>query len=100
MVAEIADEGGAAGIPMLCLVEAFPSVTDTDRLDMLVKHPAVTVLTDEPGEWQALAAAKEITGRVDAASAALWAVDLDVDVLTAQPGLYAGLADGGHVIEI
>jgi hypothetical protein len=39
-------------------------------------------------------------GRLDAASAALAAIDLDVDVLTTQPGLYGGLAGGGPVIGI
>jgi hypothetical protein len=44
--------------------------------------------------------ASAIVGRLDAASAALAAIDRDVDVLTASPGLYGGLAGGGPVIAI
>jgi hypothetical protein len=43
---------------------------------------------------------RDRSGRLDAASAALAAVDLDVALLTAQPGLYGGMADGGPVIPV
>jgi hypothetical protein len=42
----------------------------------------------------------DIVGRLDATSAAFTAFDNRCAVLTRQPGLYAGLADGGPVIPI
>jgi hypothetical protein len=42
----------------------------------------------------------EIVGGLDAASAALAAVDSDVDVLTARPRRYGGMSGGGPVIPI
>jgi hypothetical protein len=75
-------------------------VADSDRLDLLVHHRATVILTDDGADWRALAATYDIVGRLDAASAALAAVDLDVTLLTAQPGLYGGMADGGPVIPV
>jgi hypothetical protein len=100
VIAEIDDEQAAVGLPAYCLVEASWAVTDTDRLDLLVGHRASVLYADDPASWRALAATCGIVGRPDAASAALASIDLDVDVLTAQPGLYAGLAGGGSIIEI
>jgi hypothetical protein len=67
---------------------------------LLVEHRASRLLGDDPANWQALAATYDIVGRLDAASAALAAIDFDIDVLTARPGLYGGLAGGGPVIPI
>jgi hypothetical protein len=39
-IAKVADEGCLFGLPVMCLAEAARSVTDTDRLDLLVNHPA------------------------------------------------------------
>lgn len=100
VIAEVDDEYAAAGLPMLCLVEATRSVVDADHLDLLVNHPAVAVRSPQPGDWQALAAIYHSVGRLDAASAVLAAIDLDCQVLTGQPGLYGGLANGGPVIPI
>lgn len=99
-LAEIDVEDGGAGIPFLCLSEAVPFVTDLDRLQMLVTHPAVRILSDEPWAWRAHAAARDITGRPDAASAAVAAVNEAVGVLTRQPGLYAGIGGGNLAVEI
>jgi hypothetical protein len=100
VIAEVDDEQAAVGLPLLCLVEATHAVADTDRLDLLVNHRATVILADEPADWRALAATYDIVGRIDAASAALAAVDLDVALLTAQPGLYGGMADGGPIIPV
>ncbi|MGC9670942.1 hypothetical protein ACNTMW_30895 [Planosporangium sp. 12N6] len=99
-LAEVADDSGAAGLPILCLAQARWAITDTDRLDLLVNHHATTLLAPDPEDWQALAATYDIVGRLDAAAAVLAAIDHDCDVLTAQPGLYGGLAGGGPVIPI
>jgi hypothetical protein len=93
VLAEVDDEDAAVALPLACLVEAVHAVTDVERLDLLVAHRATVILPDEPATWQALAITYDIVGRTDAASAALAAIDHDVDVLTRQIGLYAGLDD-------
>jgi hypothetical protein len=95
VIAEVDDEDAAVGLPVLCMVEATRTTTDTDRLTLLAQHRACVLLDNVAANWQALAATYEIVGRLDAASAALAAIDLDIDILTAQPGLYGGLAGGG-----
>jgi hypothetical protein len=100
VIAEVDDEQAAVGLPMLCLVEATRAVADTGHLTILVRHQASRLCGDDPSDWEALAATYEIVGRIDAASAALAAIDRDVNVLTAQPGLYRGLAGGGPVIPL
>jgi ABC-type Fe2+-enterobactin transport system substrate-binding protein len=100
VIAEVSDESAAAGLPMLCLVEASRAVADTDQLDLLVSHAATALMDAEAANWQALAATYDTVGRLDAASAVLAAVDFDCDILTSQPGLYAGLAGGGPIIPI
>jgi hypothetical protein len=100
VIAEVADERAAVGLPLLCLAEASRAVADAHLLTLLAGHPASVVCGEEPANWQALAATYAIVGRLDAASAALAAIDQDVSVLTAEPGLYDGLAAGGPVIAI
>jgi hypothetical protein len=98
VIAEVHEEYAVAGLPMLCLVTASSAVTDGDRLDLLVNHPATVVLAPDPGDWRALAVTYDSVGRLDAASAVLAAIDLGCQVLTGQPGMYAGLEGGGPVI--
>ncbi|WP_243715552.1 hypothetical protein [Micromonospora sp. KC207] len=98
VIAEVADEDCHFGVPVMCLAEASRAVADTDRLDLLVNHPAAAVLTVDPVSWRALAFVYDTVGRLDAASALLAAVDNGCNVLTGQPGLYAGLAGGGPII--
>jgi hypothetical protein len=98
VIAEVDDEHAAVGLPVLCLVEATRAIADRERLALLVHHRAGAVIGTDPGDWEALAAMYEIVGRLDAASAAVAAIDGDVSILTAQPGLYGGLAGGGPVI--
>ncbi|MET8909553.1 hypothetical protein [Micromonospora sp. NPDC004551] len=98
VIAEIADEECLFGLPVMCLAEASRAAADGDRLDLLVNHPAATVLDVDPSNWRALAVVYDTVGRLDAAAALLAAVDNDGYVLTGQPGLYAGLAGGGPII--
>jgi hypothetical protein len=100
VLAELVDEDASAALPAVCLVEAVHSVADFERLDLLVQHRATCVLSADPDDWRALAALYDIVGRLDAASAALAALDCGCKVLTRQAGLYAGLAHGGPVITI
>jgi hypothetical protein len=97
-LAEIADDGGAAGLPALCLAEARWMVDDPHHLGVLVEHQATT-LVPAPEDWRALAATNDIVGRLDAASAVLSALDEGCCVLSARPGSYGGLAGGGPIIE-
>jgi hypothetical protein len=99
-LAEINEDDGGVGIPFLCLSDALPAIHDLDQLQILVTHPAVRVLSDEPWSWRAHAATCDIVGRPSAASAALAAMNSGVPVLTRQPGLYAGLADGDLAVAI
>ena len=101
VIAEVADEPGCVfALPILCLVEASRAVADRDRLDLLTNHHAAEIITPDPDAWRALAITHDTVGRLDAATAVLAAIDLGCDVLTAQPGLYAGLVGGGPIIPI
>jgi hypothetical protein len=67
---------------------------------VLVQHPATEVATEERDLWKVLAVTRTMVGPVDVASAALMALDHDVDVATRVPGLYAGLDGGGFVLKL
>ncbi|WP_229069914.1 hypothetical protein [Actinoplanes sp. DH11] len=100
LLVEVDAEDAAVGVPFLCLSEALPYVTDRDRLQLLVTHPAVRIVSDEPWSWQAHAALRDLVGSSDAASAASAAINDEVWVLTRRPGLYAGINDGDLAIPI
>jgi hypothetical protein len=97
--AEVDDDGSLLGLPISCLVEARWRLADAGRLSLLVHHRATELIT-APGDWSALAAALDVAGRQDAASALLAAVQSGCDVLTAHPRRYAALAGGSPVIPI
>ena len=59
-----------------------------------------SVLPVGAGDWLALAAIYNGVAQLGAASAVLAAIDLDCQVLTGQPDLYSGLADGGPIIPL
>lgn len=99
VIAEVAEEGRAVGLPVLCLGEAAHAVADLNRLHLLVHNPICTVINPVV-PWDDLAWAYDSVGRLDAAVAALAAIDADCHVLTAVPGLYAGMPGGGPVIGI
>ena len=101
LLAEIDAAGGAVLLPLLCLVEAATiSPADEHLLDVLVRHPATEIAAEERELWKVLAVTRTIVGAVDVASAALMALDHDVDVATRVPGLYAGLNGGGFVLRL
>jgi predicted nucleic acid-binding protein len=91
VIAEVDDEYGAVALPALCLIEAYRVAADRARLDELVNHPAAVVLDVDPSDWRTVADLAETGGRVDAAVAALVAVDYRATMLTRQPGWYAGI---------
>ena len=101
LLVEIDAEGGAVALPLLCLLEsATVSPGDEHGLDVLIQHAATDVISDDAEQWKALAAVRDTVGRVDTASAALMALQYDVDVATRSPGLYAGLGGGGFVLPL
>ncbi|MER7894417.1 PIN domain-containing protein [Micromonospora sp. NPDC094482] len=85
-IATVASEKALFGLPVMCLAEAARSVVDTDRLDLLVNHPAAAVLTVDPLQWKALAATHRAVGRLDTADALLAAAGNDCRILSDQPG--------------
>ena len=86
------------GLPAVCMATVADTDFARDHLRLLADHHATTI-TPVTTDWQALAAAHAITGRLDAAVAVLTAIDTDALVLTAQPGVYAGLA-GDRILPI
>jgi hypothetical protein len=88
---EVDEESAAFGLPVLCLVEASRTVADDVRFELLLTHPACEVLSVEADNWKALVATNWIVGRIDAASAALAAIDNGCYTLTGQPGQYDGV---------
>ena len=99
VLAEVAEEQGAAALPVLCLVEAHARV-DADHLDLLINHEATVITAPLPGDWLDLSILHDTVGRLDAAEAVLTAIDAGCAVLTATPALYGGMADGGPVIQV
>lgn len=102
VLAEVADERAVALVPLACLVEAVHgqrfSVEEDARLDLLVAHPAIEMLADDPPMWRALAYTYDLVGSVDVASAALAAIEYSVSVLSRYPGRYAGVDGGGRLV--
>jgi hypothetical protein len=96
---EVGADGGVVGLPIQSLVTVYWAVDNRDVLELLINHPVTEVLAT-PEDWTALAQLGEVVGLHEATSAALSAIEFNCDVLTARPGLYSGLADGGPVIPI
>jgi hypothetical protein len=101
-LAEVNDENGAVVIPLWCLIEAGhnTAMIERERLELLLAHPATFLITDDAQDWAALVALRTLTGRPDCAAAAMLALDLGVDVMTADPRWYKGVADGRIVLRI
>ena len=99
-IAEVNDERGGVGLPVLCLVQAAQVVADRSLLDILIHHEASVLLDNLAEDWEVLTVLYDTVGRLDAASAVTAAYDLDALILTAQPRLYGGLQDGGPIIAV
>ena len=100
LIAEIDQDHGAVIVPSACLIEAASQVTSDEWLGVLVRRPATFVLSDDPGDWRMLAEARQLIGTLDSASAAWFAIECDVDVLTADSRRYAGIHDGSLALPI
>ena len=98
VIAEVDQEDAAAALPILCLVEASRVVASSVLLDLLVNHRATIVSAPEPSDWRVLANFHRTVGRLDSSSAVLAATRRRCQILTREPGFYAGLTDGGPVI--
>lgn len=99
---EIDEEHGAVIIPLACLVEAAhaTALLERDRLDLLIGHQATFLISDNPVDWLALTELRTLIGRADYASAAMAALDCDVDVMTADPRWYSSVNGGQNVLLI
>ena len=101
LIAEVDDERGAALLPLSCLVRAAHQngMLDTGLLQLLINHPAVFVISDDPDDWMALAALNAIVDGHDRAAAALLALTADVDILTRDASWYRTVGDGRRGLE-
>ncbi|WP_433824807.1 hypothetical protein ACQP2E_21945 [Actinoplanes sp. CA-015351] len=101
LIAEIDDEHGAVVLPLPCLIEAahLTGLLEQVRLDALIAHRAVFLLSDDPQDWQALATLRGLVGTPGRASAAMLALDADVDVLTRDATWYTPVAGGKATLE-
>jgi hypothetical protein len=101
LLAEINDEHGAALIPLACLVEAAhkTALLHQAQLRLLVDHPATFLIADDPDEWPALAAMRNLVVRPDLAAAAWLSLANDVFVMTRDPRWYSSVNGGRSVLE-
>jgi hypothetical protein len=101
LLIEVDAERGAALIPLACLVESAhqTAMLDRARLELLVDHPATVLVADNPEDWQALTVIRALVDRPDLASAAMLALDGEVDVFTREAAWYAEVAGGRIVLE-
>jgi hypothetical protein len=101
LLAETDNEHGAVIVPSACLIEAAARKGSVSNLiDVLVRHPATFLLSDDPDDWRMLSNTRRIIGTLDSASAAWFAIECDVDVLTRQGHTYAELGNGDLTLEI
>ena len=99
---EIEAENGAVIIPLPCLIEAAhaTALIERERLELLLGHRATFLLPDDPADWLALTQLRTLTGRADTASAAMFALDCDVDVMTRDARWYSSVKGGRLALEI
>jgi hypothetical protein len=98
---EVDEEHGAVVIPLACLVEAAhaTAMLNRDLLKLLIANPVTVLVGDDPDKWVDLVEMRTLTERSDRASAALIAVDYEVDVMTRDARWYSAVAGGRHVLE-
>jgi hypothetical protein len=98
---ELDEEHAAAIIPLSCLVEAAHATAMLERtlLDLLLNHQATFVVVDDADMWVELTELRALTERADRASAALIALDYEVDVMTRDARWYSQVAGGRFVLE-
>jgi hypothetical protein len=101
LLAEVNDEYGAVIVPLPCLVESAhaTAMLNRPRLDLLLAHEATVLVGDDPAEWVALTELRTLTGRADCASAALIALDYQVDVMTRDSRWYSSVAGGQFALQ-
>jgi hypothetical protein len=100
ILGEINAEHGAVIVPLSCLVEAghATAMLERDYLQMLIAHEATFLVSDDPKDWVELTELRVFTERADRASAALIALEYEVDVMTRDPRWYSSVADGQRVL--
>ena len=90
-IAEVVDEGGRFGAPVVCLAEAARLVDESlvAGVTLLTRHSSCVVLPTLAEDWLALAAWTRRLGRVDLAVALMEATDRPAGyVLSAEREAY------------
>jgi len=67
---------------------------DRERLDLLLAHPATFLIEDDGDDGEMLVGLRALTGRHDCASAAMPALEMEVDVMTRHPSWYKTVKNG------
>jgi hypothetical protein len=96
-IAEVNEEGAGFGVPLVALVAASASA-EVDALDLLTKHDGFVPLNLTMRHWRQVGATLGVVRDIAAARAVVMALELDCEVLTTQPELYAGLGDDPPII--
>ncbi|GIM88835.1 hypothetical protein Ato02nite_006280 [Paractinoplanes toevensis] len=68
-------------------------MSDHPRLELLIGHESVYLLEDKAEDWRALAATRGLVDRPDSASAALLAIECEVNVMTRDPRWYSAVPE-------
>lgn len=99
-IAEVNLNNAAFTSPLPCLVEAAREVNQ-DWVRLLTTHVAFQHVSCDGALWDAVTATMDVL-KSDQATALvlLLAEEYDCDILTAEPGRYAGLGDDPPVIGI
>lgn len=97
---QVAEDDALAVIPLASLAEAASTIAEDGLLDFLLSRHAVVVHGGDPEAWRALTHALRLTGRFEAASAALLAVDHQAALITRRPEWYEQINRGGLILSI
>jgi hypothetical protein len=98
IIAEVTDQGGYIGVPVVCLTEASRQVGENKarRVEFITQHPRCIVLPVLASDWRYLAQLTRLLGRSDVAITLGAALDLECFVLTREPDSYT-LPDAGEL---
>jgi hypothetical protein len=96
-ISEVNNEGAGFGVPVIALAMAS-AVSAADTLNLLTKHTAFVPLDLTMRHWRQVGATVGVVPDVAAAHAVVLAMEMDCEILTAQPELYDGLGDDPPII--
>ncbi len=85
---EVADGQSAAALPLPCLIEAITESGNSPMLDVLAGLEHTVVVDGDPESWRWLYQAIGLTGSYESATAAVFALDANVPILSARRDRY------------